>query len=53
MNENEMTELEMTVATDLAIYANNNLDGKTFWAEVKRLLTFGEDFHEEMYSKEY
>ena len=48
-----MTELEMTIATDLAIYADNSLDGKAFWAEVERLLAFGEDFHEEMYSQTY
>ena len=48
-----MTELEMNIATDLAIYANDNLDGEAFWAEVARLLTFGEDFEEEMYSQTY
>ena len=53
MNENEMTELEMTIATDLAIYANNNLDGKAFWDEVARLLTYGDDFAEEMYRRPY
>ena len=53
MNENEMTDLEMTIATDLAIYADNNLKGKAFWDEVARLLTYGDDFEEEMYRRPY
>ena len=51
--EIEMTELEMTIATDLGIYANNNLDGVSFWKEVERLMTFGENFEEEMYNQTY
>jgi len=49
----QMTELEMTIATDLGIYANDSLDGEAFWAEVARLLTFGDDFEEEMYNQTY
>jgi hypothetical protein len=56
MNEhegNEMTDLELDIATELGIYADNNLDGKAFWAEVARLLTYGDDYAEEMYSQTY
>ena len=48
MNENEMTDLEMEIATELAIYADNRLNGKDFWDEVKRLLAYGEDYAEHM-----
>jgi hypothetical protein len=41
MNENEMTDLELDIATDLAIYSDNSLAGKAFWDEVERLMTFG------------
>jgi hypothetical protein len=51
--EIEMTELEMTIATELGIYANDSLDGEAFWNEVARLLTFGDDFEEEMYNQTY
>jgi hypothetical protein len=43
MNENEMTDLELDIATDLAIYSDNKLVGKAFWDEVERLMTFGEN----------
>lgn len=48
-----MTDLELDIVTDLAEYASDNLKGRDFWVEVSRLLTFGEDYAEEMYSKTY
>ena len=54
MNENEeMTDLEIDIATELAIYADNNLKGKAFWDEVARLLTYGDDYAEEMSNQTY
>ena len=45
MNEIEITDLEVEIATELALYSK--LTGKSFWNEVARLATFGDSWQEQ------
>lgn len=42
-----MNELELEIATELAAMGTE-LEGSAFWAEVSRLLTFGEDWWDQV-----
>jgi hypothetical protein len=43
----ELTELELEIATELALYDWDGT-GKEFWAEVERLATFGDKWGEHL-----
>jgi hypothetical protein len=45
--EKEMNELELEIATELAAMGTE-LEGSAFWAEVSRLLTFGDEWWEQV-----